>query len=133
MGLFDFLKKKKAANKKTPMPPGIIEDRSSWTGKDFEFLITGDINIPADNYDQIMTPNTFVWSKANRNNSTYYQVGADEFSYSWEEPRIQMTFNKDIPFEKAKQVAEEVIGNIKAAGQEAELIVLNSSQVYRFE
>lgn len=115
------------------MPPGIIEDRSSWTGKDFEFLITGDINIPADNYDQIMTPNTFVWSKANRNNSTYYQVGADEFSYSWEEPRIQMTFNKDIPFEKAKQVAEEVIGNIKAAGQEAELIVLNSSQVYRFE
>jgi len=131
MGLFDFLKKKKVSN--TEAPPDAIEDWSTWTGKDFEFLIAGDITIPADDYDQIMTPNTFAWSKVNKNDWTYYQVGADEFSYSWEEPGIQMTFNTEITFEKAKRIAEEVIGNIKAIGQEAELIVLNSSKVHRFE
>ena len=133
MGLFDFLKLRKAASINTSLPPDIIEDRSTWTGKDFEFLITGDIKIPAEDYDQIMTPNTFTWSKVSRDDWTYYLVGPDEFSYSWEEPGVQMTFNNDMPFQKAKTIAEEVIGNIKASGQEAELIILNSSQAYGFK
>lgn len=133
MGLFDLFKKKRATYKEDSLHSAKNEDRTGWTGKDFEFLIKGDINIPADNYDQIMTPNTYVWSKVNWNEWTYYQVGADEFSYSWEEPGIQMTFNNEITFEKAKAIAEEVIGNIKATGQEAALIVLNSSKVYGFE
>jgi hypothetical protein len=104
-----------------------------WTGKDFEFLITGDINVPVAEYDHIMTPNSLACKKVIKNEWCYYQAGADEFTYSWEMPGIQMTFNKEITFEKAKLIADEVIGNIKAIGQEAELTVLNSSTVYRFD
>ena len=132
MGLFDFFRKRNVADKAVP-PTGGNEDRSQWTGKDFEFLITGDIDIPAADYDQIMTPNTFQWKKVSRDNWYYYLVGEDEFTYSWEIAGIQMTFNKEIKFEKAKRIAEEVISNIKAVGQEAELVVLNSSTVYRFD
>jgi hypothetical protein len=132
MGLFDFFWKMKVTNKSVT-PTGDNEDRSQWTGKDFEFLITGDVDIPAAEYDQIMTPNTFQWEKVNRGDWYYYQVGEDEFNYSWEMPGIQMTFNKEIKFEKAKRIAEEVISNIKASGQEAQLVVLNRSTVYRFD
>jgi hypothetical protein len=38
----------------------------------------------------------------------YYQVDKDEFSYSWEMPGIQMTFNPEITYLKAKQIADEV-------------------------
>lgn len=131
MGLFDFFRKRKETDK--TVPPGDNEDRSQWTGKDFEFLITGDVDIPAADYDRIMTPNTYQWKKVDRDGWYYYQVGEDEFTYSWEMPGIQMTFNKEISFEKAKRIAEEVISNIKAAGQKAELVVLNSSTVYRFD
>jgi phosphopentomutase len=72
------------------------------------------------------------WQKVDRDNCYYYQVEGDEFTYSWEMAGIQMTFNKEISFEKAKQIADEVIDNIKASGQKAELIVLDSSNVYRF-
>jgi hypothetical protein len=131
MGLPDIFKKHKETDK---VPPQCTdnEDRSKWTGKDFEFLITGDINIRPGDYDRIMTPNTFQWKKINRDDWHYYEVGDDEFTYSWEMPGIQMTFSEETLFEKAKQMADEVISNIKAIGQDAELIILNSSNIYRF-
>jgi len=132
MRLFDFFRKRNVTDKTVSSTDG-NQNKSQWTGKDFEFLITGDIDIPATDYDQIMTPNTFQWKKINRNDWYYYQVGEDEFTYSWEMPGIQMTFNKEILFEKAKQIADEVIDNIKAAEQEAELVVLNNSNIYRFD
>jgi hypothetical protein len=118
MGLFDFFRRRKVTDKAVP-PTGGNEDRSQWTGKDFEFLITGDVDISSADFDQIMTPNTFQWKKVNRNDWYYYLVGEDEFTYSLEMPGIQMTFNKEISFEKAKQITDEVINNIKATGQEA--------------
>lgn len=132
MGLFDFFRKRKVTDKAVPSTD-VNEDRSQWTGKDFEFLIIGDVDIPAADYDRIMTPNTFEWKKVNRDDWYYYQVGEDEFTYSWEMPGIQMTFNKEISFEKAKQIADEIICNIKATGQEAKLVISNSSTVYRFD
>ena len=37
------------------------------TGKDFEFLITGDVeDIDHSNWDSIMTPNSFEWGKFKR-------------------------------------------------------------------
>lgn len=78
MGLFDFFRKRKVTDKAAP-PTDDNEDRSQWTGKDFEFLITGDVDIPAADYDRIMTPNTFQWKKVNRDDWYYYQVGEDEF------------------------------------------------------
>jgi hypothetical protein len=38
-------------------------DRTNWTGENFEFLITGIDEIPNEEYDKIMTPNTFEWEK----------------------------------------------------------------------
>lgn len=63
MGLFNLFKKEKQ-NPLAPnnnLPPTAEPDRSKWTGKDFEFLITGDLEITAENHDQIMTPNSFEW------------------------------------------------------------------------
>lgn len=108
-------------------------DRSNWTGADFEFLISGDVNISKEDYDRIMTPKSIECNKIIKNDWEYFQAGQDEFSYSWEEPGIQMTFNKEITFEKAKKIADEIIQNIKSTGQEVELIILDKKNIYRFD
>ena len=109
-----------------------IIDRTDWTGENFEFLIIGDIYIFSD-FDNIMTPNSFEWIKTIKDNWNYYQVGEDEFSYSIEEPGIQMTFNNEIIFDKAKKIADEIIANITATGQKAKLIILDKKNTYRFD
>ena len=90
------------------------------TGKDFEFLITpGDIEIKTEDFDNLMTPDSMPWTKVLKNERTYYQVGVDEFSYSRETPGIQMSFNAEMTFEKARQIAEEVANKlIKYTGQD---------------
>jgi hypothetical protein len=80
-----------------------------------------------------MTPNSLKWKKILKNGWEYYQVGQDEFSYSFEEPGIQITFNKEISFSKAKIIADEVITNINETGQKAELLVLDKKQVHGFD
>ncbi len=150
MGLIEFIKKKlglisepneifatPVINDKFPSPTThndeqAFDDRTGWTGGDFEFLIVGDIDVFSD-FDNIMTPNSLEWTKTHKNNWDFYQVGQDEFSYSVEGPGIQMTFNKEIIFDKAKKIGDEVILNIIATGQQAELIILNKKKVYRFD
>ncbi|GAB3718728.1 hypothetical protein GCM10027592_61910 [Spirosoma flavus] len=52
MGLFGFFKKKKESStenaiKSTDDNTPANETSKEWTGKDFEFLITGEIDIPS--------------------------------------------------------------------------------------
>jgi hypothetical protein len=100
-------------------------DLNNLTGKDFEFLITGnDIEIKAEDFDRIMTPDSFAWNKITKDDWPFYQVGDDEFSYSWEPPGIQMTFNDEISFQKAKLIADEVVAKLsKYTGQTIELVI----------
>ena len=135
MGIFDFLKRKKKAEAESSefnSEPEIL-DRSNWTGENFEFLITGNVEVTASEYDELMTPNSFSWEKTVKNDWTYYKVGQDEFSYSWEMPGIQFTFNKEVKFEKAKQIADEIMENLHSNGQMAELVILEKNKVYRFD
>lgn len=97
----------------------------------FEFLITGDIDLSFD-WDEVMTPNNFLWSKLERNGWHYYVVDGDEICYSVEPPGIQMVFNKEMPFEKAKLIADDVMSNIKLTGQDAELSILRTDIIYGF-
>jgi hypothetical protein len=60
MGLLNFFKKKV---KVIGEPDSSNEGTFGWSGKDFEFLITGAIDNPANDYDQIMTPNSLEWIK----------------------------------------------------------------------
>ncbi len=122
MGIFSFLNKKSKS---------ALADTSTATGKDFEFLIQGDIDVYAD-WDNVMTPKSMKWEKLEKNNWTYYMVGDDEYCYSIEPPGIQMTFNPEVSYSKAKQIADEIIENIKETGQEANLVVLNTSNIYKF-
>jgi hypothetical protein len=86
-----------------------FQDLSSKTGEDFEFLITpGDIEIKPEDFDSVMTPDKVSWAKIIRNGWVYYQVGNDDFSYSYEMAGIQMTFNPEIKYSKAKTIADEV-------------------------
>jgi hypothetical protein len=103
------------------------------TGKDFEFLITpGDIKIKPEDFDNLMTPDSIPWIKVFKNEWTYYQVGVDEFSYSWEIPGIQMTFNAEITFEKARQIVEEVANKlIKYTEQEIEVLFIPTDAISR--
>lgn len=137
MGLIKFIKTKLKllANKKpvfasleTLEEEAVFVDRSAWTGADFEFLFIGNIEVLPD-FDNMMTPNSLKWKKISRGNWDYYQVGEDEFSYSFEDTGIQMTFNSEILFEKAKKIADEVILNIIDTGQHAELLILNKRNV----
>jgi hypothetical protein len=131
MGLIEFIKKIfrfiAKTNDKVPLvttnddKPTIV-DRTDQKGKGFEFL-----------FDNIMTPNSYEWTKTTKNDWHYYQVGLDEYSYSVEESGIQMTFNKEIHFDKAKKIGDEIIANINATGQKAELITLDHKKVYRFD
>lgn len=45
MGLFDLFRKKKPSEltQQNIILPKLLPDRSNWTGKDFEFLITGEL------------------------------------------------------------------------------------------
>ena len=92
----------------------------------------GDIDV-FDIWDKVMTPNSFATNQVEKNNWIYYQVGEDEFCYSIEPPGIQMTFNDEITFKKAKAIGDEIIENILAEGQDAQLIILNKSNIYKFE
>ena len=105
------------------------------TGSDFEFLIApGDVDIKAEDFDSIMTPDTFKWEKEIKNDQAYYKVGDDRYSYSWEIPGIQMMFNSDIAYEKAKLIADEIVKKLtKYSGQEIELIFISTNNVVRFD
>lgn len=95
------------------LPEILRMDTNSLTGEDFEFLLTpGDIEIGIEEFDQLMTPYSMKWNKIFRDNWYYYQVDNDEFTYSFELPGIQMTFNKEISYKKAKTIAEEVAKNL---------------------
>lgn len=136
MGIFDFFRGK--SKSKPNLPEKNDEhlqevDRSNWTGEDFEFLITGDIQISNEEFDQIMTPNSMDWNKIIKNDWPYYIVGEDEFSFSTEIPGIQFTFNKEVKFQKAKSIADEIILNLHSIGQEAELVILKTKTIYRFD
>ena len=152
MRLFRFLKKKtdeldniqvdnkakknitKSNDKAESITKAKVEDidRSNWTGENFEFLITGDIEIPDSQYDEIMTPNSYESEKIIRDDWPYYKVGQDEFSFSWEMPGIQFTFNKEVKYKKAKKIADEIIENLYSIGQKAELLTLESNKIYKF-
>ncbi len=105
------------------------------TGKDFEFLLTSsaDIDIRIEDFDRIMTPDSMDWEKFNKDNSDYYRVGKDEFSYSFEMIGIQMTFNKEITYAKAREIADEVAKKlIKHTGHEVIVNVIPSDEVLSF-
>ena len=96
-------------------------DTHNWTGADFEFSIQRadeefspyDIGLENCDYDEVMTPNSFTVNKIMKNNWNWYQVGEDEFTYSEEASGIQMVFNDEITFVKAKKIVDEVISNIE--------------------
>jgi len=135
MEIFNFLKGKKKSENKNSEAKTESEsvDRTNWTGENFEFLITGVDEIPNEEYDRIMTPKTFECKKVIKDEWPFYVVGEDEFSFSWEMPGIQFTFNKEVKYEKAKKIADEIIENLNSIGQNAELLILESNKVYRFE
>jgi hypothetical protein len=135
MGIFDIFKRKKNPNNKNLESKDSFKnvDFNNWTGENFEFLITSVEDIPYDEYDNIMTPHSFEWIKVIKDEYTLYRVGEDEFSFSWEMPGIQLTFNKEIKYLKAKKIADEIIENLNSIGQNAELLILESNKVHRFE
>jgi len=110
-------------------------DKSELTGIDFEFLITpSDIDIKAEDFDNIMTPDSFNWTKTIRDGWQFYQIDNDEFSYSWELPGIQMTFNKTIKYNKAKLIADQVVTKIeKYTKKEIQLIFITTDKITRFD
>ena len=110
-------------------------DTNKLTGGDFEFLITpSDIEVKKEDFDRVMTPNSFPWTKSIKDNWPYFGVDNDEFSYSWEEPGIQMTFNNEISYNKAKLIADEVVTKLsKYTGQEVELIFIPKNKVISFQ
>jgi hypothetical protein len=129
MKLFSFLIKKKTGK---PAPISVPEtvDKSKWTGKDFDFLITGNLRIPQDEYDNIMTPNSLDWNKVSIAKWSIYYVGPDTFCFFKDMHGIQMSFNETITYQKAKRITDEIIDNIKSTGQTADLIVLAKPDIY---
>ena len=99
----------------------------------FEFLIAGDIELTSDQFDNLMMPAFYDIKKVEKNGWVYFQVDSDEYTYSCEPPGIQMTFNKEATFQKAKQIADKIVQNLNRAGFTAELLVIDNSKITRFE
>lgn len=99
----------------------------------FEFLILGDIELTDAQFYSLMVPRSFAVEKIEKDMGIYFETGGDQFGYSWEPPGIQMVFNKEAPFQKAKQIAEEVVQNLNEAGFRAELMVVDHSKILRFD
>jgi hypothetical protein len=100
---------------------------TEFAGKDFTFLITGDINIAPADYDALLTPDAMPWTKVDKDNHTWYQVGKDAFCYAQEAKGIQMSFNAEIKFEKARQIVEAVASKLQQhTGQEIEVLFVTS-------
>ncbi|GAB2653905.1 hypothetical protein GCM10027036_04050 [Flavihumibacter cheonanensis] len=99
----------------------------------FEFLITGDNELSSEQFNTLLFPTTYQVKKIERDGWSYFQTEGDEFSYSWEPPGIQMTFNKECSFQKAKQIADEVVQNLVKAGFNVELLVINNTQITTFQ
>ncbi|CDN75359.1 hypothetical protein [Elizabethkingia anophelis] len=127
----EFSQKKSDENSDNKMLETNI--KTEFNNGEFEFLIRGEIELDSENWEQILTPNSFKTEKILRNDWFYFKVDNDEFSYSFEEPGIQMTFNNEMDFKKAKKIADEVIEKIKSTGQNAELEILNKSKIYKFD
>lgn len=111
-----------------------VLDIKNLTGNDFEFLITpGDVEIRKEDFDAIMTPDSLHWTRVIKDDWSYFQVDSDEFSYSLEEPGIQMVFNKEISYDKAKAIADEVVSKLsKYTGQKIELVFISKNQIISF-
>ena len=71
-----------------------------------------------------MTPRNFAWSKPPLIKWPFYIVGKDEYSFFFEKRGIEMSFNETIEFNKAKQIADEIVEKICATGQKADLHVV---------
>jgi hypothetical protein len=104
------------------------------SGKDFEFLITpADIEIQPEDFDNLMTPDSMAWTKVVKNEWIYYQVDEDEYKYSWEMPGIQMSFNAEMTFEKARQIVEEVAHKLTTyTGREIEVLFIPTDAISMF-
>lgn len=102
--------------------------RTELMGKDFEFLITpADIEIKPEDFDGLMTPDYTSWEKVLKNERTWYLVGKDAYYY-YQEPRgIRMAFNREIRFEKARKIIEEIEVKLKAyTGKEIEVLMVST-------
>ena len=107
---------------------------SEMTGKDFEVLITpSDLEIKAEDFDHIMTPESMGWTKTVRDNCSNYHVDKDEFSYSWEMPGIQMTFNSEMAYHKAKQIVDEIVKKLSDySGKKVEANFYSTGGIIQF-
>lgn len=125
---------KASTNRQSAAQSSDAVDRSTLTGADFEFLMTpGDIEIREEDFDRVMTPGSMQWTMTIRDGWTYFKVDNDEFSYSWEEPGIQMTFNVEISYDKAKRIADEVLVKLSEyTGQDMELIFIPRNKIISF-
>jgi hypothetical protein len=78
--------------------PSNVEEPNPEIKEHVEFLIAGDINVEPNEWDRIMTPKSFEWSKTERKDWTYYEVGDNEFGYSIEPPGIHMVFMRVVSY-----------------------------------
>lgn len=131
MKIFNFFRKKKSYD---IVPYSKIDDsKLALCGRDFEFLIRGEVKLPNKNWEEILTPNSMSWEKIIRDDWPFFRIGSDEFSYSWEMSGIQMTFNAEITYEKARKIADEVINNLRRLGQNPELVEIFSDEIAEFD
>ncbi len=98
---------------------------------EFEFLISGDIDMTDKELSVFFIPAVLRASVDERNGWTYYCVGTSEFSYSVEPPGVQMTFDSVTSYLAARSIADIVLTNLKACGRNVDLQVLDKTKLYR--
>ena len=99
-------------------------DTSGWMGKDFEFLITGDVQIEASEYDTIMTPKSWTFKRATVGKWNMYTLDGELYCVSQEADGIHLSFTPAFTYAVARQIADEIMEKLQAARKPAALVVL---------
>ena len=105
---------------------------SKLTGKDFGFLILypENLEINDDLLEKLMPSDNTEGVTISKDDWLNHQPEGDEFTYSWKVPGIKMMFNDEMTYDKAKEIAEQVVTKLKDySGLKIELVLIDKTRL----
>jgi hypothetical protein len=90
-----------------------------------EILIVGVNDVPANAGPEWLSPTGMEWRCTMRNKMPWYVVGEDGYTYSWEEPGIQLLFDEGVTANRAVEIAEAIVAGMQLRGYGGELVVID--------
>ena len=90
-----------------------------------EILITDVAKVPDNAGPEWLSPAGMEWHCTMRSKMPWYVVGEDGYTYSWEEPGIQLLFDEGVTASRAVEIAGAIVAGMQQRGYGGELVVID--------